>query len=98
MSNFTVRKAVAASLLVGAATVGFAGTAVADDYPAPTPSTEPATTPPTTPTSPGTPVPTQANAPMPVTGGNMTGLAFAGGGLVIAGGALIAAKRRTARD
>ena len=91
--TFALRSLVAAALMALTLTL-FAGLASAQDYgPQPTPSTGV-----TTPDPPDEDVQNTTvtrDDPLPVTGSDLLGLGVIGGGLVLVGGGVLIARRRT---
>lgn len=92
--TFALRSLVAAALMALTLTL-FAGMVSAQDYgPQPTPSTGVTTTDPPDEEVQNTAV--TRDDPLPVTGSDLVGLAVIGGGLVLVGGGVLIARRRTA--
>jgi LPXTG-motif cell wall-anchored protein len=95
--TFALRSLVAAALMALTLTL-FAGMASAQDYgPQPTPSTGVTTPdPPEDPDEDVSPNAVTRDDPLPVTGSDLAGIGVIGGGLVLIGGGVLIARRRTA--
>jgi LPXTG-motif cell wall-anchored protein len=91
--TFALRSLVAAALMALTLTL-FAGMASAQDYGNQPPPSTGSTTQPDDTEAAGTSV--TRDDPLPVTGSDMVGIGVIGGGLVLVGGGVLLARRRTA--